>query len=464
METDSLAEPVIASSPEVSPDSAENQIERVWGKAPYPLVPASLRAVAGEMLAPDSWQAEGAAPLTLQAFDRSLWLRRLEPTKAQLTHLVQCLTPLLREHAELHVVDSVGGFTVPIVALCLAPQTERVFAQYFGDAGIRPEALTFGQLLDIAQVGPKRTLEFACALEALIEDAQAGPRVRAEAVASSSKEPSSPRTPREIKAFFRVLAAWAAGERGEQTLKDALPPPKQNWPPELVQLWKRVRYCSAPELAGGLRARYDVPQLVAQAFEGCNERHLIILQARVLTATKPTSLDSLASALAISGEEGRTLQRDALSYLERLQTNAFRPVVGRARMMREKIGAAVPARDSVIKQALDWVIADFPADGRREFARELMLWLAGPYRLQDGWYVVSADLPVRSTQALLEHRDHRGVVVKSAIREVLSGLAIHPKYHEAWIDRLGEFIGVADGLMSSAERITAPVLMPKSSR
>ena len=63
METDSLAEPVIASSPEVSPDSAENQIERVWGKAPYPLVPASLRAVAGEMLAPDSWQAEGGAPL-----------------------------------------------------------------------------------------------------------------------------------------------------------------------------------------------------------------------------------------------------------------------------------------------------------------------------------------------------------------------------------------------------------------
>jgi hypothetical protein len=425
-------------------------------------VPATLRAVVGDTLAPPSWHDNESAPLLLRTFDRSLWSDACEPSKAQLNDLVQCLTPLLRDCADRNVVDVADAMTVPLVALCLTPQTERVFAQHFGDSEIVPHGLTFGQLLDIPQVGPKRTLEFACALEALIEDAYAGPKVRVEAAANAGQSHNSPRTPREIKAFFRVLAAWAAGERGEQTLKNALPPPKQNWPPELVQLWKRVRACSAPELAGGLRARYDVPQLVAQAFDGCSRRHRIILQARVLTATKPTSLDALASALGVTAEDVRALQREALSFLERLQTNAFRPIVGRARMMRERIGAAVPARDSAIKLALDWVVADFTADGPNEFARELMLWLAGPYRLYDGWYLIAADLPERSIQALLEHRDQRGIIVRSAIREVLSGLAIHPKYHEAWIDRLGEFVGVADGLMSSAARITGPLLMPNA--
>jgi hypothetical protein len=460
MESERILEQADPPAEAVQPESPENQAERVWGKPPCPLVPATLRAVVGDTLAPASWHDEVSPPLTLQAFGRSLWNEHGEPSKAQLSDLVQCMTPFLRDCADRNVVDVTDAMTVPLVALCLTPQTERVFAQHFGDSEIVPQDLTFGQLLAIPQVGPKRTLEFVCALEALIENVHAGPEVRAEAEANAGQSQHSPQTPREIKAFFRVLAAWAAGERGEQTLKNALPPPKQNWPPELVQLWKRVRSCSAPELAGGLRARYDVPQLVAQAFEGCNRRHRIVLQARVLTATKPTSLDALASALGITAEEVRVVQREALSFLERLQTNAFRPIVGRARMMRERIGAAVPAKDSVIKLALDWVMADFAADGPNDFARELMLWLAGPYRLHDGWYLIAADLPERSTQALLAQRDQRGIVVRSAIREVLSGLAIHPKYHEAWIDRLGEFVGVADGLMSSATRITGPLLMP----
>jgi hypothetical protein len=454
-----MLDPSAAHAVEEMHEAPEEHIERVWGRAPYPLVPAALRAIAGDVLAPASWTDAASRPLSLRAFDRSLWGKGLEPTKAQLGDLVQCLTPLLREHADVKVVDTANAIAVPLLALCLAPQTERVFAQHFGSGEIDVQQLTFGQLLEIDQVGPKRTLEFACALEALIEGAQAGPQVRA--AANLGRPQSSPRTPREIKAFFRVLAAWATGERGEQTLRNALPPPRPNWPPELVQLWKRVRYCSAPELAGGLRARYDVPRLIEQAFEGCDDRHRLILQARVLTPTKPTSLDALAVVLAVTGEEVRVLQREALSFLERLQTTVFRPIVGRARMIREKIGAAVPAKDPVIKLALDWAVADFPAQARHlEFTRELMLWLAGPYRSSDGWYLVAADLPARSTQALLERRDQRGVIVKPAIADVLSGLGIQPKYHEAWIDRLGEFLGVADGLMSSAARITGAVVLP----
>jgi hypothetical protein len=233
-----------------------------------------------------------------------------------------------------------------------------------------------------------------------------------------------------------------------------LPQPKPGWPPELVQLWKRVRYCSASDLAGTLRDRYSVPDLVQQAFAGCDQRHRLILQARVLTTTKPTSLEALAAALCLTVHDVRSLQRAALGYLERLQTKPFRPVSGRARLIRERLGCAVPERDPVLKQALDWVVWDFKDFPDSDFARELMLWLAGPYRLKDRWYVTSADLPIRTVQALLEYRNRDGVIETSDVRKVLSRLAIHPKYHEAWIDRVGEFIGVGNGLMSASDRVT----------
>lgn len=475
-----------------------------WGQAPAPLVPAALRRIAGDTAAPASLEAAFGRPVTLVELDASIWsVGATHLGKTGLADLVKALTPLLNTHADLLLVDREDALSTVPDALALTPQTHKHLASALQGSPLGA-TLTFGDLLAMPQVGPRRAIEIACALEAHLDEHSAAVMSATIAVPSERPEetivgdavigvfdaPIEPgpehdetlagtvvlppgerrerdrrqagRTPREIKTFFRVLAAWTSGERGEQTLKNALPQPKPGWPPELIQLWKRVRYCSAAELAGSLRDRYSVPDLVQQAFAGCDQRHRLILQARVLTTTRPTSLEALSTALCKPVEDVRALQREALGYLERLQTKPFRPVSGRASLIRQRLGCAVPERDSVLRQALEWVVSDFTEFPDLEFARELMLWLAGPYRLKERWFVTSADLPMRTVQALLEHRNRDGVIEMSIVRKVLSDLAIHPKYHEAWIDHIGEFIGVGNGLMCASDRVTGdlPTMTP----
>jgi hypothetical protein len=476
-----------------------------WGDAPCPLVPAALREISGDTPAPTALEPVIGRPVKLADLDASIWPPgETRLGKAGCAALVKVLTPLLHAHESLRIVGGDTASAVELDALPLTPQTRKHVAAALQGAPLAPTSLTFADLLAMPQVGPRRAIEIACALEACLGEPEAAavpatvPAPDAhpeETIACDGVPPGFERplaspppldetlvgtvvlppgerregdrrkaghTPREIKTFFRVLAAWASGERGEQTLKNALPQPKPGWPPELVQLWKRVRYCSAEELAGNLRDRYSVPDLVQQAFAGCDQRHRLILQARVLTTTRPTSLEALATALCKPVDDVRELQREALGYLERLQGKPFRPVSGRASLIRQRLGCAVPERDSVLRQALDWAVSDFTEFPDLEFARELMLWLAGPYRLKERWFVTSADLPTRTVQALLEQRNRDGVIEMDVVRKVLSNLAIHPKYHEAWIDRIGEFIGVGNGLMCAADRVTGrlPTMTP----
>ena len=478
---------------------AEGKVELSWGEAPYALVPSALRHAVGDLPAPKALVDAIGEPVLLRDLGPEFWQRGHELDKAALKKLAQTLGPLLKEHADLRVIEDSHIPAIPLVALCLPLLTAKAFARALPEETISCATLKIGDILELPQIGPKRTLEFVCSLESVVDDAyrkpppsvsngrersQTDPRQRDSSQRelgrsdSSQDDPSHidpshedpnhsnlsrsnpgdrrnlPRTPREIKTFFRVLSAWTAGERGEQTLANSLPQPHPDWPPELLQLWKRVKLSTASDLAGSLVDRYSVPRLIERAFARSDSRHRMILQARVFASETPTSLDSLARALDISDSKVKSLQREALGFLEMLQGAEYRSVLGRARMLRRRLGAAIPEQNSVIDKALDWSVADCMNPGLRDFSRGLMFWLAGPYRLQNGWFVTAADLPIRSTTKLMRQRDGSGVIETAVVRRVLGELGIRSMYHELWIDRLGEFIGVPNGLMSSAERIT----------
>jgi hypothetical protein len=409
------------------------------------LAPAAVRTVAGDQTVPKFLADIVGEDLRVRALDARFWDRNVTLQKADRERLLRWLGGLLREHRDAAIAES-GFPPIPLVALCLPHATQKIFEKALAKQPLQCDAMTIGSLLDLPKVGPKRTLELLCALDDVIDDAyrKPPPSLAKDNIRERRKQH---RTPREIKVFFRVLAAWAAGERGEKDFRNALPKPNPAWPPELVQLWKRMQYCSTSQLGGSLVQRYGIPRLIENAFTDCDHRHRMILRARVFATESPTSIESLASVLDCSPDEVNKLQRQGLHVLEKLKSQAYAAVAARAKSVRGHLGLAIPVGDEKIDQSLEWAYPDFGERDRRDFGRSLMFWLAGPYRKQNGWYVASADLAIRSTHALLSLRDKDGIIGRDGMQQVLSRLGIHARYRTQWIERLGEFAQVESGLI-----------------
>ena len=426
---------------------AEQATLNQWGQAPFALAPAALRAVAGDRPAPDFLVEKIGEPVKLRSLDARFWDRGIELDKDDISRLVRWFGGLLGDFREAAIAE-VGFPPVPLIALCLQQPSHRAFEKALGKELIRAEELTIGTLLDLPNVGAKRTLEFLSALDRVIDDAYRKPPPSISGGDIRDRRRRQ-RTPREIKAFFRVLAAWTIGERNEKNFRNALPEPNPSWPPELLQLWKRVRYCSTEQLAGSLAQRYGVPRLIEHAFRAADSRHRMILQARVFSSDSPTSLESLGRVLDCSVDQIKLLQREALAMLGKLQRQPYKPVILRARSLRQRLGSAIPLEDDLIRESLDWAVADFGDAELRDFARMLMFWLAGPYRQQNGWYVASADLAIRSIRALLKLRNDDGIIGHDGVQQALSRLGVIVQFRSAWVQRLGEFADVPNGVIWS---------------
>ena len=423
----------------------DKQTDRQWGQSPMALAPAALRTVAGDKQAPKFLVELFGEDLRLRGLDGRFWQRKIELEKSHITRLVKWLGGLLRENREAAIAEA-GIPPIPLVALCLSQNTHKAFEKALGKEPIKCDDYNIGDLLDFPNIGPKRTLEFLSALDEVIDDAYRKPPPSL-AKGDIRERRRKQRTPREIKAFFRVLAAWAAGERGEKDFRNALPKPLPSWPPELTQLYRRVQYCATSELAGSLVQRYGIPRMIEHAFRDCDHRHRLILRARVFSTDSPTSLESLASVLDCTPDEVKKLQKEGLKVLQKLRTQSYAAVAARAKSVRGHLGLAIPVDDPLITQALEWAFPDFGDRDTREFGRSLMFWLAGPYRKQSAWYVASADLPIRSTQALMQLRDDDGVIGNDGVQQVLARLGIHSRYRSQWVERLGEFGHTEEGLV-----------------
>jgi hypothetical protein len=417
---------------------------RQWGESPLPLAPAALRAVAGDSPVPKFIAEQLGESLELRSLDSRFWDRGVSFEPADLRRLAQWLGGLLSDHREAAVAES-GFPPIPLLALCLSRKTHKVFEKALGgDPTISCGKLTIGAVLDLPDVGPRRALEFLAALDVVIDDAYRKPITNA---ARAAERRRRQRTPREIEAFFRSLAAWAAGERREATIGSSLPGPHPDWPPELVQMWQRIGKCATSDLAGALTRRYPVPRLIGQVFDDCSSRHRLVLRARVLTTDVPTSLDSLARVLDCTEADVRAMQHEAAGYLRRLHGKDFRPILLRAQSVRRQLGTAIPCDDARVTKALDWSVADFSDPEMREFARALLFWLAGPYRVDRDWFVASQDLSARAVQALLRQRDDDGVIGPDAVHQALARLGILAQFRRRWIRHLGEFAEVPAGLI-----------------
>lgn len=454
-----------------------------WGARPVPLLPARIRgALSGKDLPASLRKATGRA-VSADALDREFWNDAPDLNPACLKDLVGLATAMIRQHSDWPIVDAPKA-RMKLDSLALEDRTRKVFAAEFGNRPIDVGALTWRDLLELRNVGPKRALELACAIElAVLGDVHAEPASKAadqptaepEQIESPVEAPTDTpsrtdtvheaaeeRRPDPVQAtvlaalppdfttFFRVLAAWAYGEHGHATLAAALGDPSPRWPPELNALWSRLRDSDTESIAGSLKHRYSVQHLVARLFDGCDQRHRFVLQARLFTTARPTAHEALAKVFGLSVPDTRALEDEATQRLQRIDSSSYAPLRRRAEVIRQRLGSAVPDRDPDLAATLSMAVNDRDHSTSMQFEKDFLLWLAGPYRWERGWLVAYSDIVRRSIRELLHRRNDAGLIADLLVHETLSNLKIRSVHHDAWIERLGKFIRRPNGLLLSA--------------
>ena len=416
---------------------------RPWGIHPTPLLPKTLVEELGHLPAPATLKDVLDDHSTLAELNGQLWDQVDSVSEDCLREIVEIVRPRLSLLRHL-VIRSGEPLNNPVQHLPFSTRTLNAVSRHLEKFASRQ--LTFGEILSVPSFGVRSAIEFACVLEAAIGDTKS---------CHDSKEPldlskqNAMSSSGEINSVFQSLAAYAAGERNLETLADVLPTAPVDWPPEIEQLWANLGNIKTRETAGELAKRYSVPALISLGLSSIDRRLREILTERIFVTGHVTTLEKLGERQGITRERVRQLEKKAVQHLERFRNAEFGPVIRRSKALRERLGVGLPVADPSMESALAWVCEDQRngSTGDISFVQALLLWLAGPYKIWQNWLLADQRLPMLTLDALLAHRDERGLISEAAIAEVLSHFGFRTQYHLAWIRQLRDFLRVAGGVV-----------------
>ena len=340
----------------------------------------------------------------------------------------------------VHFNLTAHGQPLPVDALPLTTRTRNALCQRFGELPL-PTQLTLYELLIIPNIGMRAMLELTCVVEA------AQSHEPLQYTKSPFPQNTDPPLPPDASSFFQMLSAWASGERQLETLGSALPDACSDWPDELQHLWTRVGRSDARSLAGDMIDRYSVPELLSSWINGLDKRLAHILNARVFSTEKPKTLEQLGEHHGVTRERIRQIQKKGIKCLEELRGATFQPVLRRAKELGNMLGTLLPESDHYFEDALRQAVADFDPHHSPSFAQQILLWLAGPYKNSDGWLTTESEIVRKTKAALLSYETNRSLIPADDVRTALNELGIREAHHTRWIDHLGHFQRVDDGLL-----------------
>ena len=255
----------------------------------------------------------------------------------------------------------------------------------------------------------------------------------------------------DIELTFQMLAAYAAGGRNLEMLADTTPAALEEWPQEIKQLWGTFGQINCRYLAGKLVKCYLVPELILDLQSLITDRMREILSERTFATGPGTTLQALGERYGLTRERVRQIEKRAIQKLDvhLNERTLFGAIIWRAKALRERLGTGVPRSDASIESELAWASQDLISNNNIDlpFARSLMLWLAGPYKLCGPWLLAEKRLPESTLTELLKRRDGRGLIPESEITETLTGFGVKAKYHEKWLSYLRGFSRVEGGVI-----------------
>ena len=182
----------------------------------------------------------------------------------------------------------------------------------------------------------------------------------------------------------KLLASWASSERGGAVLGDLLAGTATSLPADVEQALSSAAAIGVTELGYPELVGVDLGQLAEDVLDGLPENRRLVAERRLLTL-KPDTFDLVGEALGLTRERARQIQLKAREQLtEILADDSCRPLRWRAATLSAALGAAVPSSSAIVSQALQKASGDIAYPDR---LISVLLYLAGPYRAQDGWWI-----------------------------------------------------------------------------
>jgi Sigma-70, region 4 len=400
-----------------------------WGEAPGPLLPGLLRGWLGDMSAPKCIADWLGRPVTCAELDGHIWDTSSSSLDAScLRQLADLVGPPLKLLLTLRPFPLIPGLGLLVAELPLRPRTMNVLEREgLLEADGHLELYSLAELADLRNFGSNSLLDLLCVLEAAIATltASAAAKVAESRIIDAAQERAS------TEQDLRVLAAWALGEHKAGTAGAVLDLTQEIRPREVEVAWQRTIQLPLDDFAGDLAQSYSPSYVADQFLTELDDRENDVLRRRLLPLEAGDSLDELARRHDLTRERIRQIET---RVKERLATLKDSPVGRLAVNLGHQLGAAVPA-DAEDTAALAAALIDF---SEPEVSRLLLLYLAGPYRSDDGWV---HRLPSRASldetrQGLLDAADGNGLVTRADVSDILDKADIRVQWHGQWVSRL----------------------------
>src|SRR5271157_900458 len=180
------------------------------------------------------------------------------------------------------------------------------------------------------------------------------------------------------------LARWSVYENEAKTLGELICAlPRLPLPPDLAESWSSLSETSLDVFSDDSHTDNTIGHLIEELLSLVPERERYVFSSRISQTTTRT-LGELGEELGLTRERVRQLQVRAEERIqEALGENRFVPIRWRAHTLSRLLGTAVPPSGEPLESAISTVTRDIP-DSILVFAKDLLLWLAGPYERDSG--------------------------------------------------------------------------------
>ena len=190
------------------------------------------------------------------------------------------------------------------------------------------------------------------------------------------------------------------------------------------------------------------PALISQELAKIDERLIDIAVERIFFRKRAITLEQIGERFGITRERVRQLEQKAKTQFDLFHNKEFTPVTKRAKALQKRLGSAILADDQFLEDELDNAVEGLTKTPRdRNIGKELLLWLAGPYRQFDQWLLTDKKLIPDSTKLLLKCQNRRNIITWDDVNRVLSSLGIKKRTHPAWLEHLKGFLQIKDGFI-----------------
>ena len=250
-------------------------------------------------------------------------------------------------------------------------------------------------------------------------------------------EPPS-NVPSEVFDLLEKLCRWAGTEGETNTVGELLDTAREpgRLPPDLERLWGR-----AARSAISSTRRVDPLSAILDWYRSLDRRRRVILSTRTLVLSGVRTLKDIASEFDVSRERIRQVEARLIEHLGRLpETTAREAVFWRVHRVRRVAGAAFPVGDEPTEALL--ASNEVRSHGEDVAIRGVILRLAGPYQLVDGWFISDPEKLEAARHQLVEEARKAGSVEFDTVREVMTAAGLHPRLVAEWLSQRSGMRGV----------------------